>query len=138
MEKFLNFQDYPDNELGLGGSSNHAWHCDWRSPGDGSLHALIHVAVDVLHPTEPPGGRVRLPLLEGCCFVVLYCNVTSLAFLGFIGFLNKAAKSFIFCSPPKCSQGCWTLWASEALVAAQHKVLLLPTAMTHEAQCGAQ
>ena len=37
-------------------------------------------------------------------FVVLYCNFTSLAFLGLIGFLNKAAKSFIFSYPSECSQ----------------------------------
>ena len=29
-------------------------------------------------------------------FVVLYCNFRSLAFFGFIGFLNKAAKSLVF------------------------------------------
>ena len=38
-------------------------------------------------------------------FVALYGSFTSLAFLGLSGFLNKAAKSLVFCYPPKCSQG---------------------------------
>ena len=37
-------------------------------------------------------------------FVVLYCNFRSLAFLGLLGFLTKAAKSLFFYYPPKCSQ----------------------------------
>ena len=36
--------------------------------------------------------------------VVLYCNFRSLAFLGLIGFLNQAAKNFIYSYPTKCSQ----------------------------------
>ena len=36
-------------------------------------------------------------------FVVLYCTFRSLAFF-FIGFLNKAAKHFIYNYPPKRSQ----------------------------------
>ena len=37
-------------------------------------------------------------------FVVLYCNFRSLAFLGLLGFLIKAAKNLIFSCPLKCSQ----------------------------------
>ena len=37
-------------------------------------------------------------------FVVLYRNFRSLPFFGFIGFLNKAAKSLIYSYPPECSQ----------------------------------
>ena len=36
--------------------------------------------------------------------MVLYCNFRSLPFLGFIGFLIKAAESLIYSYPPECSQ----------------------------------
>ena len=36
--------------------------------------------------------------------MVLDCNFRSLPFLGFIGFLLKAAKSLIYSYPPECSQ----------------------------------
>ena len=57
-----------------------------------------------------PSGWTRKaekhPCSSNSCFVVLYCNFRSLAFLGFIGFFIKAAKSLIYSYPPECGRAC--------------------------------
>ena len=71
-----------------------------RKKGDGSDMQWRPAACA---PVSALSSRV-LSLWVADIFVVLYCNFRSLAFLGLLGFLIKAAKKLIFSYPLKCSQ----------------------------------
>ena len=55
--------------------------------------------------------------------MVLYCNFRSLAFLGFFGFLNEAAKNETCSYPAKCSQAYVGMFCSISLRLKENKSL---------------
>ena len=61
---------------------------------------------------EASNAQCKTLSLQQKPLVVLYCNFTSLAFLGLLGFLRSQLKILIFSYPPKCSQEASLLSAS--------------------------